>query len=57
MKSNIYQWLAIMFGVSAGSMLFQLAQIIGWGWPLVYTAATMLSLTFGHAAHDAKENR
>ena len=57
MKSSIYQWLAIMFGVFAGSMLYQLAQIIGWGWPLVYTVAVVLSLAFGYASLATKENR
>lgn len=57
MKSSVYQWLAIMLGVFAGSMLYQLAQIIGWGWPLVYTAAIMLSLAFGYAAAATKETR
>ena len=57
MKSSIYQWLAIMFGVLAGSMLYQVAQIIGWGWPLIYTAVTMLSLVFGYAAAATKEDR
>ena len=55
MKSSIYRWLSIAFGVFAGSMIYQLAQVIGWTWPSILALAVMLSIVFGHLSRDSKE--